>query len=58
MQAKATLSAFGKPVPELPVRDVERAQAHRGALVNAPDIESTYRQMRSRQSLLLPPGLT
>ena len=28
MQAKATLSAFGRPVPELPVRDVERAQAH------------------------------
>jgi uncharacterized glyoxalase superfamily protein PhnB len=86
MQAKATLSAFGRPVPELPVRDVERAQAHYrdkfgfeidwlypggeiGAVhrdetaiffrrreasfepavhwVYAPDIESTYRQMRS-----------
>jgi uncharacterized glyoxalase superfamily protein PhnB len=30
MQAKATLSSFtfGHPTPELPVRDVERAQAH------------------------------
>lgn len=28
MQAKASLSAFGPPVPELPVMDVERAQAH------------------------------
>jgi catechol 2,3-dioxygenase-like lactoylglutathione lyase family enzyme len=30
MQAKATLSSFtfSQPTPELPVRDVERAQAH------------------------------
>lgn len=28
MQAKASLSSFGRPVPELPVRDVPRAQAH------------------------------
>ena len=28
MQAQAALSSFGRPVPELPVRDVERAQAH------------------------------
>ncbi len=28
MQAKASLTPFGSPVPELPVRDVERAQRH------------------------------
>jgi uncharacterized glyoxalase superfamily protein PhnB len=28
MQTKALLSSFGTPVPELPVRDVEQAQAH------------------------------
>jgi predicted enzyme related to lactoylglutathione lyase len=28
MQAKASLTSFGRPVPELPVADVERAQQH------------------------------
>ena len=28
MQAKASLTEFAPPVPELPVEDVERAQAH------------------------------
>jgi predicted enzyme related to lactoylglutathione lyase len=28
MLAQASLSSFAQPVPELPVRDVERAQAH------------------------------
>ena len=28
MQAKASLTSIGAPVPELPVADVERAQAH------------------------------
>lgn len=46
MHAKATLSSFtfSPPVPELPVRDVTRAQAHYRDKpgVYAPDIEAIH----------------